>query len=236
MTCADTRARLSALVDGELADGAASAVRGHLRTCAACADELARERAVVAGLAELDRPEPPAALWAGIQAELAQREHADAARGRWWLWWQAARRHVVPAALATTAVALGLLAWSRHHATEPATSMPVAGATAPVDQDAAGQPGPAPGPGLPEVVMGGELSDDAEARYRAVVDELLTLLADDRASWPAGPASQFERDLAALRQAAAAASPGRARARAYQAVISFLQDAALAPAVAEVTP
>src|SRR5438067_6919520 len=78
MTCNDMRAKLTAYLDGELEDDRGSAVRGHLRGCQACRDAARDEAALRDGLRALPPVDPPASLWAGVQARLARAEVADA--------------------------------------------------------------------------------------------------------------------------------------------------------------
>src|SRR4029077_16907560 len=82
-TCDKLRARLTAYLDGELADDHGSVVRGHLRECAACRQVARDEAALRDGLRMLAPVAPPATLWAGVQARLAAAEVADARKSRW---------------------------------------------------------------------------------------------------------------------------------------------------------
>ncbi len=62
--CRETRAQLPFLVSGELTGWGARVVRAHVKRCADCAAELARQEQVHAALATLrdSRPQPPAGL------------------------------------------------------------------------------------------------------------------------------------------------------------------------------
>jgi predicted anti-sigma-YlaC factor YlaD len=62
--CRETRSALPALVDGELTGWSRRVVDRHLRRCADCRVELARQRDVAAALQHLRAasPEPPARL------------------------------------------------------------------------------------------------------------------------------------------------------------------------------
>jgi len=62
--CRETRAQLPFLVSGELTGWGARVVRAHVKRCAECAAELARQEQVHAALATLrdTRPEPPPGL------------------------------------------------------------------------------------------------------------------------------------------------------------------------------
>ena len=81
--CDQIRERLTAYLDGELSDDRGSVVRGHLRECEACR-QIARDEATLRdGLRHLPIVDPPASLWAGVQAQLAAAEVADAKQPRW---------------------------------------------------------------------------------------------------------------------------------------------------------
>lgn len=83
MTCSDTRAKLTAYLDGELDADRGSVVRGHLRTCEACRDIAEREAALRDGLRALPTIDPPPSLWSNVQARLAALEVGDAQRPAW---------------------------------------------------------------------------------------------------------------------------------------------------------
>src|SRR4029079_8859436 len=82
-TCKTIQPRLTAYLDGELAADHGSLVRGHLRECSACR-EIARDEASLRdSLRTLAPIDPPASLWAGVQAKLAAAEVADAHTPAW---------------------------------------------------------------------------------------------------------------------------------------------------------
>lgn len=62
--CRETRAQLPFLVSGELSGWGARVVRAHVKRCAECAGELARQEQVGAALSSLrtSPPEPPPGL------------------------------------------------------------------------------------------------------------------------------------------------------------------------------
>src|SRR5215210_2709020 len=70
MTCTETRKNLSAYLDGRLAGALRAVVGAHLECCPVCRLQLAELRAVVRGLGQLERPQPPAALTAAISDAL----------------------------------------------------------------------------------------------------------------------------------------------------------------------
>jgi len=242
MTCRDVRARMTAFVDGELDAQVGSSVRGHLRGCAECADQVARERVIAHSLARLSPPEPPADLLRAINAEVARQEAADARRGRLWLSWRSIRGQLPgysPAlGLSAIAAVLAVTAWWRHAgpsaASENGMQLPAApSATAAArSEPAAARSEPATVvPLAPPTQVDTSLLDESEAQYRAVITELLTMLADDRAAWSSQRSATFTREVSSLEAQAAGASRGRPRERALQATIAYLQDALLqAPA------
>jgi len=62
--CRETRAQLPFLVSGELSGWGARVVRAHVKRCADCAAELARQEQVHTALATMreSKPEPPPGL------------------------------------------------------------------------------------------------------------------------------------------------------------------------------
>jgi anti-sigma factor RsiW len=75
--CDQTREKLSAWLDGELAAGARHAVAAHLKTCADCRRELGLLTALDEALGRLPAPAPPQVA-DRVLARLAQ------PRRRWW--------------------------------------------------------------------------------------------------------------------------------------------------------
>jgi anti-sigma factor RsiW len=66
--CRETQSQLPAMIAGELTGWSDRVVRRHLKRCADCAAELARQEQVSAGLSALKArtPEPPPELLAGL--------------------------------------------------------------------------------------------------------------------------------------------------------------------------
>jgi hypothetical protein len=224
MNCREVEPRLSAYLDGELDDRAASALRGHLRLCPACrqlADNHAATVEVVASLASA-APEPPPALWDGVLARLGEAEVADARRSTWWLRWQWLRPQLMPAT-AALAVAATVGLWTFKRGETPVD--PVLAAI----PDAAALAAAAPLRDIPyddrrDAVIA--LGDDAlvlDEAYRTAADELLALIALDRAAWSPDQAARVDARVAELRAAVAAAEPGEPRERAWQALVGYLQ-------------
>ena len=263
MRCAEVEARLTAYLDGELDATTSGALRGHLRGCAACAAAAEEHARLVGALARLEAAEPPAAMWDGVLAKLAEAEGADARRGRLALLgrrvWERLRPQLLPvtAVVATAAVALVWVArdpGSGADATAPAA--PVV-AVEPVEPVAA-EPAPARAARVDvEVAIAAEV-ERIDRLYAATVEELLEVAGEERAAWSAPAQRAFDAELARLRGAVAArplvleppagpdildafdaaeaaAAAREARERAWQRLVRFLQRAALGELVAEVT-
>jgi hypothetical protein len=224
MNCRDARPRLSAYLDGELDDRAASALRGHLRLCPACrrlADDHAATVEAIASLAATT-PEPPAELWDGVLARLGEAEVADAQRSTWWLRWHRLRPQLFPATAAlAVAATVGLWAWRRDLApVEPALArIPDAAALA-----AAAPVREVPYDDQRDAVIA--LGDDAavlDEAYRTAADELLALVALEQPRWSPADVARVDARVAELRAAVDAAEPGELRERAWQALVAYLQ-------------
>jgi hypothetical protein len=237
MRCRDVERLCSGYVDGELDDGRASALRGHLRTCPACLARVEDEAAVRDAADELGPIEPPATLWAGVQARLAEAEIADAGRSRLWMWWQRLRPAALPAAVAVMAAA-ALAAWLLPRGGAPVPPAPRPAAVADVDREA--------GPPAPSFELDFETARieelrRADERYGTVLEELRELWADERAEWPEEVAATFDARLRELQSEARrhrgalgviAGEPPDPRGRdalyaVYQAEIDLLQQAVL---------
>jgi len=67
-SCGKVSEKLSAFMDGELAPGERAAIKEHLSSCAACAEELRLFSAVDAGLKSLPAAEPPPFFAARVSA------------------------------------------------------------------------------------------------------------------------------------------------------------------------
>jgi hypothetical protein len=248
LTCDDVLHRLTAYVDGELDDASGSAMRGHLRTCAACRRAADDELGVRDAMAKLPSPDVPASLWTEISARLAEQEVADSKRSRWWLWWQVARPRMIPALVLAAAATLAVVTYVRRDRgdDQPATTavapVPVA-PVAPEIQDPPVKPtvegdcdlraASAAGTNAAESLAG--LSAAIDRCYQAAADELLAMVDEDRPGWPVPRAQVFDAELDAARHAVTTAVAGRPRERAWQAVIQLLQRAVTVPVVAEVT-
>jgi hypothetical protein len=262
MTCRDVEARITAYLDGDLDATTSSALRGHLRGCAACR-VLAEDHSRIAGmLAGLPPADPPAAMWEGVMAKVAEAEQADARRSRWAIFgarlWERLRPQLVPA-LAIGAAATVAAVWLTTRGQGGVDGEPPTRARAPVPgMEIAKEPPIAPAAPVEdiEVVIEREILR-IDALYASNVAELLELAGEERATWPAARQRAYDAELARLRSAVAAvplrsrpsASDGdpfeaaeaaaaarETRERAWQALVAFLQRAATGDLVAEVTP
>ena len=232
MRCEDCRAELTAYLDGDLADDRGSALRGHLRGCADCRAISEAESALRDGLRDLPPLDPPSTLWAGVQAQLAAAEAADAERPRWrrtlsrWL-------PVVPryAFGALAAAAVTLLVWSRLHR-GPDEPGPVATLPPP---PAVLEPKRPPAPAT--------TTEDATAAlaaepalvgdgYRQAADELLAQAPEIQKEWTDAERQGFATKVAALRTEAERAEVGKPSRRAWEGLIRYLEGALIRSDVA----
>lgn len=252
-TCDRIRPRLTAYLDGELADDHGSFVRGHLRECAACRQVARDEAALRDGLRLLPPVDPPASLWAGVQARLAAEEVADARTPRWrrtaarWARWARARwtptmpQLAVASALAAAAIAI--LTWRSHRGDErPVVALPppaLPGLHEPPVQPA---PGLAPDRRLapdhvatpdrtdapsPDDVTADLAADAARTTesYDRVVGELMNLAEAARKRWSDADRAAFDARVTGLRSAIAHAGVPRSVQRAQRSLIRYLQSA-----------
>ena len=248
-TCDKIRPRLTAYLDGELADDHGSVVRGHLRECGACREVSRDEAALRDGLRVLPPVDPPASLWAGVQARLAAEEVADARKPRWrraaerWAQWARRARWTptmpqLAAAACVAATAVAVLTWRGHGGDDvgPVAHQPSPQPTAP----GRSAPQPAPTPArtmLPEAALAVAPSADdvtadllaeptrTTASYDRAVEELMKLAQQARARWNDGDKAAFDARIAGMRDAIARAGQPRSVQRAQRSLIRFLQGA-----------
>lgn len=231
-SCAHIQPRLTAYLDGELADADGSVVRGHLRECAACREIARAEATLRDGLRDLAPVDPPSTLWAGVQARLAAEEVADAHQP----WWRRMARRWTPvmpslrqlaAGTALAAAAVVALAIRARHV-EPATTFALE------TREPAPVPGPppailaAPAPKEPDVTA--DLAADTmrtTAKYGEVVEELMKLATEARSGWSAERKAAFDAELAGLRTTYDHAGPGRPQQRVQRQMIRLLQGAVI---------
>jgi hypothetical protein len=228
-TCDTIQPRLTAYLDGELTDEHGSVVRGHLRECAACRQSARDEAALRDGLRVLPPVAPPATLWAGVQAQLAAAEVADARKPRWrravarwtpWARWAPTLSQLAAGGLAAAA-AVAVLTWRAHRVDELPNHVVVVPRPRTLGQD---QPPSVPAAGD---VTADLIADPARttASYAQAVEELMKLAREARSGWADERQVAFDAGVAVLRDGITRAAEGRSRQRAQRALIRYLQGA-----------
>jgi Putative zinc-finger len=230
--CDDVRAALTAYLEGELSPDRGTVIRGHLRTCASCRVVATQEAALRDGLRALPTIDPPAAMWASIQAQLAAGEVAESRRPAWRRlvsrWTPALPRL---AAVGMLAAALAGVVWWRTRPQPAATEVALIDVPSPTFQASTTPPRPLGaacdlGPSTHDVTA--DLAADAErvtTCYAATAGELRALVDELRPRWSDAQRAAFDARVGELRAAVDAAAPGRARQRAWRAMSRYLQSA-----------
>jgi hypothetical protein len=234
VSCESTQRHLTAYLDGDLEAADGSAVRGHLRECAACRQVASDEGKLRDHLRLLPPVDPPSSLWAGVQAQLAAAEVADARRPAWrralarWM-------PTVPtfAAGGLVAAAAIVLVWWRTHR-DPADE--------PVKPELAVIPSPAepkhvdpPVPTSPAGDITADLAGEKAritASYGDAAEELLALAGEARTQWTVEQKDGFDAKVAELRGLIDRAPAGREQQRAWRDLIKYLQGAVVRDDVA----
>lgn len=229
--CETIRPRLTAYLDGDLADADGSVVRGHLRECAACRQVAHDEAALRDGLRALPSVDPPPSMWAGVQAQLAAAEVADAHQPPWrralarfagWRRWMPTLPQLaVGSALAATAV-VALTIRARRADDVP---VPVAAIATPPAQVEPAVRAPASAPSTDVTADLAAEAGRVSATYAQAADELMKLAQEARPGWSDERRAAFDAKVVALRDAIARAEPGRDEQRATRALIRYLQGA-----------
>ncbi len=234
MRCRDVEALATQFVDGDLDDRRASAVRGHARTCPDCAALLEDELLVAEAGDSLEPLDPPAALWGGIQARLAEEEVADAGRSWLWLWWQGARRTVATGAVAAAAVAVVAVYVARDRAERADDASATLRRMQAVPAADAAEV-------APTMTFEAQLAEEirtADARYRHTIASLREIVAEGRETLPEDRRAVMDQELARV-AAEVERLQGEVRGAvapeaydplfaAYRVEIAALQDAAFA--------
>jgi hypothetical protein len=235
LSCTEIQHRLTAYLDGELDADRGSVVRGHLRECEACRLVARDEAGLRDGLRALPTLDPPPSLWAGVQAQLAAAEVADAKRPAWrrtlarW----APRAPTFAAGGLAAAAAITVLWWRAHRTPADDVTSPPAIATHPVPAPI--KPVPAvPDHGTtapaPDDDVTADLAHDAEresASYAQSADELLALAPEARTNWSDEQKLAFDTKVVELRGTIVHAAEGRPRERAWRELISYLRGAVI---------
>ncbi|MBL8626192.1 MAG: zf-HC2 domain-containing protein [Myxococcales bacterium] len=231
MNCRQLAEQVDAYLDGDLDEVGASACRGHLRTCAACRDLADQQTRLRAALAELPPAEPPAHLWAAIDARLGAAEIADSRRGALATGWSRLVAWLRPVAWPVAMVgSAGAIALAVVQLRGAAPSQPLA-LRAPVVAPAAAAP-PVRLALRDALDERADLEREADGRFRQVVSELLPLARAEVATWAPRRAQAFAHDLERREQAVLVASPGHVRERAWHDLTSYLERVALGEQVA----
>ena len=236
MNCTSCEATLSAYLDGELGDGEASALRGHLRTCAACSAAAEREAQVIDGLRQLPSIDPPPAMWQAIRAQLADREIADAEaplRARLW-------RKLMPMApwawrglggVAVATAAVLLLWWVKASPSQQGGREPAEAPPQPREPSALASAGVVVGAATPgdvpvdvAVALGEEVAM-IDRSYRDAVSELVEMIGEERAGWTPAYARRYDERVRELRARVDGEPAGHSKERAWQELTRYLQTA-----------
>ncbi|MBA3463782.1 MAG: zf-HC2 domain-containing protein [Deltaproteobacteria bacterium] len=228
MSCTRIRTLLTGYLDGELEADDGSVVRGHLRECAACRQAATDESALRDGLRQLPPVDPPPSLWAGVQAQLAAAEVADAKRPAWRRalarWAPVAPRFATGGLVAAAAVAV---VWWRTQRTVDDAQVPApeVAITAPSPEV---EPKVVPPPSSPAGDVTAELAGEAARTtdtYADAAEELLALATEARVQWTTEQKDAFDARVAELRGLIDRAPEGRSRQRAWGKLIKYLQGA-----------
>lgn len=227
MKCDDVRGRLTAYLDGEVEGDRGSAIRGHLRECTGCQDAATAEASLRDGLRQLPPIDPPASLWAGVQAQLAAAEVADAKKPAWkraLARWAPPLPHLALGGLAAAAAITAV--WWRSHRVDDVSPPPreVATMPAPTVKKETALP---PAAETPRDVTEDLASEDARVTesYGDAAEELLALANDVRGQWSPERTDAFDARVAELRGAITAAPDDRTRQKGWRALIRYMQGA-----------
>ena len=235
MSCESTRKQLTAYLDGELEGERGSVVRGHLRGCDACRTIANDEAALRDGLRSLPPVDPPASLWAGVQAKLAAAEVADAEKPAWRRFLSRWAPRAPQIALATAALAAVAIFFAVRHRTEEGGSQ-IAQTTnippvviKPDHHDI--QPAPAQvACGTTSQALGGDVTEQVAAEpaqltacYAQAAKELRELLPEARTQWTDEHKHEVDTKLAGFEKEVADAKDDRGRQKSYRAQIRYLQ-------------
>jgi hypothetical protein len=234
MKCESVREQLTAYLDGELTGDRGSAVRGHLRGCDACRDVATNEAALRDGLRSLPPVDPPASLWAGVQARLAAAEVADAEKPAWrraLSRWMPKAPQVAFGSVAVAAAVIFLVVRHREpeRATETVSIPPV------MIKSEQQQVVPAPTQPAPPSDVTAQVAAEPAALtqgYADTVKELREMTSEERGKWSEDKKRELDAQLAAFDKEIASAKSDRARQKSYRAQIRFLQHALIVDEVA----
>ncbi|HSD89530.1 MAG TPA: anti-sigma factor [Kofleriaceae bacterium] len=240
MNCEGVRKQLTAYLDGELEGDRGSAVRGHLRGCDDCRQVASDEAALRDGLRSLPPVDPPASLWAGVQARLAAAEVADSEKPAWrraLARWTPKAPQLGLAGLAVAALVVLLAIKLRHHEDPPVVSTPTKIAPTVIQPDRGTDPTPAPNVANPADC---NESDDGDvtaqvaaepahvtACYAQAAQPWRDAVTQERAHWSDERKHEVDGKLASFDKEIATAKSERARQKTYRSMIRYLQRAVI---------
>ena len=238
MPCDRIREQLTPYLDGELDGDRGTVIRGHLRSCDACA-KIAEDEAVLRdGLRALPAQDPPASLWANVQAQLAQEEVAESKRPAWrralarWSRFVPSAPRMATGAL-VGAAAVGVIYW-KTRAAEPEN---VAVVKKPDSVEV-----------RPPIILADQnidVTDDLLREPARIVDayertivEYLEVAVGMRTGWSEDRQAAFDEKVKTMRDAIARADAGKPKQRASRALIRYLEGAVIRDEIvlAQVTP
>lgn len=193
MRCVDAQKQSSAYLDSELSPERGAAVRGHLRTCDECRLVFEEERALIDAAAQLPVLDPPDAIWQGIEARIAQEEVKDSLERPAWRWLRLRWQPVALVSVAAcTAIAFfvmrpsGLVEETRESVTRQAFQSSTSHA-----------------PPQQTFTETRELQvAAADRQYLETIEDLRTMLEEDRELWSADEAAAVDAQLAGFRKEA----------------------------------
>jgi predicted anti-sigma-YlaC factor YlaD len=137
MDCAEVRRLLEAMVDGDLDRARRTAVRDHLRQCAACAAASDEAASLPSRLRALSSPDPPPSLVASVLARVPRRQRLgslgwgllapEALLVAFIVWYVSGPTGLADLAGSTTTEVFGLLAWASGLGDQPPAAAAVDG-------------------------------------------------------------------------------------------------------------
>jgi hypothetical protein len=240
MPCERIRVQLTSYLDGDLDADDGTVVRGHLRTCEACRQVAADEAVLRDGLRALPSVDPPSAMWAAVQARLAQEEVAEAERPAWRRAFTRWGRFFVPsgprvaAGGLVVAAAIALL-WVKMQRVDEGTAPNVTAIPPPIIKPERGEPAK---PTTPDCQTADAASDDVTADlaaeparvtacYSQTIAELLVASTEVRSGWSDDRKAAFDGKIQTMRDAIAKAPEGKPQQRASRALIRYLEGAVI---------
>jgi hypothetical protein len=241
MSCESIRKQLTAYLDGELEGERGSVVRGHLRGCDHCRTIANNEAALRDGLRALPPLDPPASMWAGVQARLAAAEVADAEKPAWrrfFARWKPVAPQLGLAGLAVAAAIIFFVVRAQKDDEAPAfATQDIPPVLIKPDHQT---PPPAPSSiACATTTPGADVTEQIAAEpaqltacYAQAAHELRELLPEARTKWPDDHKRDVDAKLATFEKEAAAAKDERARQRSYRAQIRYLQGVVIRDEVA----